>query len=93
LHEDADHLLPTIDSLEEYRQQVFGVTAEYLKSSSDDELSTPRAMTTDPGEERILMPARIVMRVLTHNFHHQGQVLAMCRLLGKPGDGIYFPII
>ena len=26
------------------------------------------------------------MRVVTHIFNHQGQVLAMCRTLGKPND-------
>ena len=26
------------------------------------------------------------MRVVTHIFNHQGQVLAMCRTMGKPND-------
>jgi hypothetical protein len=28
------------------------------------------------------------MRVVTHIFNHQGQVLAMCRSMGKPNDTI-----
>jgi len=31
------------------------------------------------------------MRTLTHFFHHQGQIAAMCRLLGKPVSGLDYP--
>ena len=41
-------------------------------------------MITDPGQTRLLRPADVVMRVVTHLFSHQGQILAMCRSLGRP---------
>ena len=46
----------------------------------------PRERISDPGQTRVLRPADVIMRVVTHVFNHQGQVLAMCRALGKPND-------
>ena len=42
----------------------------------------------DPGETRLLRPADVILRVVTHIFNHQGQILAMCRALGKPNETI-----
>ena len=88
--DDPDY--PTIESLEAYRQQVFSATEKYLQSASVDELNTPRRMITWGNKERILIPAQIVIRTQTHYYHHQGQIVAMCRLLGKPINGIDYPI-
>ena len=83
---------PTIESLEEYRKLVFAKTDEYLRTASTDELNTARRMPTWGNKERLLMPALVFMRTLAHIYHHQGQILAMCRLLGKPTEGMDFPI-
>jgi len=89
--EDAsDH--PTIDSLEAYRAQVFAVTEAYLRGASAEELNTPRSMTTWGNRERVLTPAHVILRAMTHVYHHQGQVAAMCRLLGKPARGWDYPL-
>jgi uncharacterized damage-inducible protein DinB len=90
--EDADH--PTVEELEEHRRRVAGATDDYLRHASEEELNTPREMWTWPGKMRTLVPARIFMRTLTHIFQHQGQMLAMCRLLGLPGPdgGLDFPL-
>jgi uncharacterized damage-inducible protein DinB len=45
-------------------------------------------MISDPGQTRLLRPADVIMRVVTHIFNHQGQVLAMCRSLGTPNHMI-----
>jgi len=34
----------------------------------------------------------VFARTLVHIYHHMGQVAAMCRLLGKPTQGLDFPI-
>ena len=39
-----------------------------------------------------LLPALVFMRPFTHNYHHQGQVAAMCRLLGHPTPPLDFPL-
>ena len=91
--DEDDQLYPTIESLEKYRQQVYGATENYLKAASNEELNTPRKMMTWQKIERILTPAHIIVRTQTHIYHHQGQILAICRLLGKPVSGLDFPIV
>lgn len=82
--DDDDHLFPTIESLEGMRQDVFTFTENYLQSTSDQDLNTIRPMKIWTGDTRELIPAQIIMRTQTHIFHHNGQIAAMCRLLGKP---------
>ena len=83
---------PTIESLEIYRQYVFAATQDYLRGASVQELSSARPMMTWGNRERVLIPAQVFMRTLTHLYHHQGQITAMCRLLGKPCAGLDYPI-
>lgn len=90
--DDNDSDYPTIESLDTYRQQVFSVTAEYLRAASVEELNTARSMKTWGNKERILTPAHVIIRTLTHLYHHQGQIVAMCSLLGKPAPGMDYPI-
>jgi uncharacterized damage-inducible protein DinB len=78
--------LPDIAALEAFRQQTALVTRSYLGRASEAELNSRRQMISDPGATRVLRPADVIMRVVTHIFNHQGQVLAMCRTMGKPND-------
>lgn len=85
---------PTVAAIEEYRRQVADELEEYLEQASPEELNTAREMLTWPDKRRSLVPARVIVRTLTHIYQHQGQVLAMCRLLGRPGPaGLDFPIV
>ena len=81
-------LLRDVADLERFRQQTSLTTRAYLERASETELSTRRIMISDPGETRLLRPADVIMRVVTHIFNHQGQILAMCRAIGKPNDEI-----
>lgn len=84
---------PTLAAIEAYRRRVAGETDEYLCSSSDEDLNGPREMLTWPNKRRTLTPAHVIVRTLTHIYQHQGQVLAMCRLLNRPGPaGLDFPL-
>ncbi len=84
---------PTVAAIESYRLRVANETDEYLNASSEDELNGAREMLTWPNKLRTLIPAHVVVRTLTHIYQHQGQVLAMCRLLGRPGPaGLDFPL-
>jgi len=83
---------PTVESLEAYRVKVFAATEAYLRASSTEELNTARSMITWGGKARVLIPAHVLLRTLTHLYHHQGQIVAMCRLLGKPCTGLDYPI-
>jgi uncharacterized damage-inducible protein DinB len=80
--------LPDVDAIEMFRQQTAVTTRSYLERASEAELNSPRVMISDPGETRLLRPADVIMRIVTHIFNHQGQILAMCRAMGKPNDEI-----
>jgi uncharacterized damage-inducible protein DinB len=93
MFEDVPERYPTLEALQAYRTQVAEMTNDYLRGASDEELNTPRTMTVWGGAQHELMPARVFLRTLTHVYHHHGQVLAMCRILGRPGEpGMDFPI-
>ncbi|MFH1688600.1 MAG: DinB family protein [bacterium] len=83
---------PTVESLESYREQVSAATQVYLKGASETELDTARTMLTWGNKEHVLKPVHVITRTQTHIYQHQGQVLAMCRLFGKPCNGLDYPL-
>lgn len=78
--------VPNLAAIEAFRAQTASATRSYLERATEADLNAPRRMTSDPGQTRLLRPADVIMRVVTHIFNHQGQVLAMCRSIGKPND-------
>lgn len=83
----------SVDALRAFRERVVGETVAYLDSASDAELNTARTMTTWGDKVHDLVPAHVVLRTQTHVFQHQGQISAMCRLLGQPvPPGLDFPL-
>jgi len=76
--------LPDVAAIEAFRERTAAATRAYLDRASENELNSPRVMISDPGQTRRLRPADVIMRVVTHIFNHQGQVLAMCRTIGRP---------
>jgi len=89
--EDED-LYPDILGLKRFREGVAGECEQYLRESSTEELGKPREMITWGGKKKILVPAHVIVRTQVHIYHHQGQILAMCRLLGRPANGFDYPI-
>jgi uncharacterized damage-inducible protein DinB len=83
---------PSVESLELYREMVAAATVTYVGDASQEELNTPRPMMTWGNRQQILVPAHVILRTTTHLYHHQGQIAAMCRLLGKPSSGWDYPI-
>jgi uncharacterized damage-inducible protein DinB len=78
--------LRDVAAIEAFRQQTASATRSYLDRVNEAELNSQREMISDPGQTRLLRPADVIMRVVTHIFNHQGQVVAMCRTIGKPND-------
>ena len=78
--------LRNVADIERFRQETASATRAYLERASETELNSARRMVSDPGQTRLLRPADVIMRVVTHIYNHQGQVLAMCRAIGKPND-------
>lgn len=83
---------PSIDTLEQFRARTGAATAAYLRGTTAADLNLARTCVTWGNRERVVVPAQVVTRVLTHDFHHVGQVTAMCRLLGKPREGLDYPL-
>jgi uncharacterized damage-inducible protein DinB len=80
-------------ALEALRSATADATAAYLARTSDEALGTPRVLRVWGGAERALMPARVIVRTVTHLYDHKGQVAAMCRQLGHPiPRGLDFPL-
>ncbi len=91
--DDDEAAFPTLETLSALQGEVAAATREYILGAGAEELNAPRAMTTWGGHERTLVPALILVRVSTHVYQHGGQLLAMCRILGSPGQGWDFPIV
>jgi len=66
------------------KERVRLTTRAYLDGLSDAELN--RTLTERPREwvGELKSPAFILLHVVTHAFHHKGQVVAMLRTLGYP---------
>jgi len=76
--------LHTIEDVRAARQKVRAATAACLDSLTEERLNAPldRYPANWIGPHR--PPAYILLHVITHAFHHKGQMAAMLRLLGYP---------
>ena len=66
------------------QQEVVQQTHAYLAMLSDEALNAKMVLHFPDGDEAVRTPALVLHHVLTHAFHHKGQIVAMCRLLGYP---------
>lgn len=79
LKADAIH---SIDDIEEAYQLIDTIVSDFLlRYSSNYKLPFPQNL---PRKDYVLTvtPLQLFTHVITHEFHHKGQILAMCRLLG-----------
>ncbi|MEM7165738.1 MAG: DinB family protein [Planctomycetota bacterium] len=90
--EDTQAQYPTVASLQAFRSEVAQLTQDCIRGIAEEALNAARPMKTWGDKDVELVPALVCLRPLTHAYHHQGQVLAMCRLLGKPANGFDFPL-
>jgi uncharacterized damage-inducible protein DinB len=75
--------LQTLDGLEAYLEEVSALTRAYLDGMDEARLAAPVELPIDDTRE-VFVPELVVLRVLTHYFHHRAQIAAMVRLLGHP---------
>ncbi len=73
----------TAESIRPAKERVKAGTIAYLERLPDSELNTTLASLAD-WHGVLRSPAFILHHVITHAYHHKGQVVAMCRLLGHP---------
>jgi uncharacterized damage-inducible protein DinB len=75
---------PTIASLKAARHRIQKATQAYVGSLTEVELNTTLAERPLDWGGELRSPAFILLHVITHAFHHKGQVVAMLRILGYP---------
>jgi uncharacterized damage-inducible protein DinB len=66
------------------KQQVSEQTRTYLSSLTEEQLNADAELHFADGDGAVRSPALVLHHVLTHAFHHKGQIVAMCRELGRP---------
>ena len=65
-------------------REVSHWTHTYLSSMTDQQLNNDTELHFPDGDVAVRTPALILHHILTHAFHHKGQIVAMCRALGHP---------
>jgi uncharacterized damage-inducible protein DinB len=75
---------PAIHNVGLLQKQVSEFTEDYLSTLTDHQLNSNVELHFPDGDIAHRTPALVLHHVLTHAFHHKGQIAAMCRLLGHP---------
>ena len=66
------------------QQEVSERTRAYLLTLTDEQLNSDTELHFPDGDVAVRTPALVLHHMLTHAFHHKGQIVAMCRVLGHP---------
>ena len=75
---------PTMPDLFRAKERIRNATQTYLANLTEERLNaTLTERPVDWGGE-LRSPAFILLHVITHAFHHKGQVVAMLRIQGYP---------
>jgi uncharacterized damage-inducible protein DinB len=77
----ADTGFITVDLLRQLYLQVDEVMDAFLRHFNDD-METPVSGIHNRNGLVSVTPLYLFTHVITHEFHHKGQILSMCRLLG-----------
>jgi len=75
---------PTIEALLAQKSRIRDATRSYLDMIGDAQLNTVLPKRPEGWFGALRSPAFILLHVVTHTFHHKGQVVAMLRILGHP---------
>jgi uncharacterized damage-inducible protein DinB len=75
---------PTVAEARSLQREVGLRTLNYLSRLSEQHLNGNTQMHFPDGDTAVRTPALVLHHVLTHAFHHKGQIVAMCRALGHP---------
>ena len=75
---------PTIIALLAAKSRLRDATRVYVESLSEEQLNATLAKRPEEWFGELRSPAFILLHLITHAFHHKGQVVAMLRTLGHP---------
>jgi uncharacterized damage-inducible protein DinB len=76
--------LMTVDAIRPKFKSTKALTRRYIKETGNKGLMKPVRVRFPGGGGLEISPALMIHHFLTHGFHHKGQAVAMCRLLGYP---------
>jgi uncharacterized damage-inducible protein DinB len=79
-----DEDCPNLNALLANKRRVQDATRAYLDSLTETQLNATLATRPNEWVGELKSPAFILLHVVTHTFHHKGQVVAMLRTLGYP---------
>ena len=75
---------PAVPDARALQSEAQAMTLAYLAQLSEQQLNTPIHIPFPQVHDLTRTPALILHHMLTHAFHHKGQIVAMCRTLGHP---------
>jgi uncharacterized damage-inducible protein DinB len=75
---------PTVAEATVFEREISLQTHAYLSVLTDEQINSDTKLYFADGDVAVRTPALVVHHVLTHAFHHKGQAVAMCRVLGYP---------
>jgi len=75
---------PTMADLLAAKNRIREATRTYVGGLTEEQLNTALAQRPADWGGELRSPAFILLHVITHAFHHKGQVVAMLRILGYP---------
>lgn len=75
---------PAVYDVKLMQKQASEFTEDYLSKLTDRQLNSNADLHFADGDFAQRTPALVLHHVLTHAFHHKGQIASMCRLLGHP---------
>jgi uncharacterized damage-inducible protein DinB len=79
-----DEDCPAMTALQASKDRIREATRTYLRGLTEEQLNTTLAKRPVDWGGELRSPAFILLHVITHAFHHKGQVVAMLRILGYP---------
>ena len=77
---------PTPESLRDARSRIQNATRSYIADLTEEQLNTTLAKRPVDWGGELRSPAFILLHVITHAFHHKGQIVAMLRIVGYPAS-------
>jgi uncharacterized damage-inducible protein DinB len=75
---------PTVADARALQQEVTTQTLAYLSDLTNHALNASTTLHFPDGSSAMRTPALVLHHAFTHAFHHKGQIVAMCRVLGHP---------
>ena len=74
----------TMAALQASRDRIREATRAYLLNLTEEQLNTNIRERPAGWMGELRSPAFILLHLITHTFHHKGQIVAMVRILGYP---------